>query len=403
MKHTLAIFILLFSLFMLTSCNLVDQAKAKYEEYKNAYEETKDKQERGPKPFTITYQTNESVLSTIISSECSNNQIPKYIYFATPTEASQRIFNAIKNLYSYPSQGILKPFWDARYVNPISEYIKNTNSLDFPNHATLTGLDSRKGLHNITVGTEASKIDTFGGVLQSKCVDGNIVAGTTINLNDAPTQNLTYSGITSTFIYQIPRNSHIKPWKNNKTGNLMMEAYFDDPIYMNFENNIGGSVAYNVYLYNPKIKKFLNYVIGIYATGVAWQKEKAGIRFDPTTNIIHVATVAKKEELSWWSTLSLKSKSIKEIKSNKNAETKDDNQWNNLYRVNIAYLNLLEVLKELKNNPPEEVMGQDFGLNPEDWEINFVGIQYELEEEGGGALLSGSFSRFNVAISKNPF
>ena len=183
----------------------------------------------------------------------------------------------------------------------------------------------------------------------------------------------------------------------------MIEAYFNDPIYMNFENHIGASVSYAIFLYNKRIKKHLSYIIGLYAAGVAWQKEKQGIKFDPTTNIIHVATVAKNN--SWWSELSddPKAKSIKEIKSNKGAKTKDKGRWNDLYRVNIAYQNLLQVLQELKVNPPAAVAGQDFGLSPEDWEVTLVGIQYELEEEGGKALLSGSFSGFHVATSLKPF
>jgi len=393
-------------LFTLSSCELVDKAKAQINHYKNKYEEIRDDidaAKRGPKPFKEEFQTNESVLSTLVSAECSNNQIPKYIYFSTQAEATANIFTAIRNLYSYPPRGIFKPFWDARYINLVSEYINGTDGSHYANHSTLTGLDARTGIRNVTVGTSASQVDPSGGVLQSKCVNGQIVAGTTVNLNDAPTQSLVYGGIASTFIYQIHADNHIKPWKNNKTGNLMMQAYFDKPIYKNFDQNIGGSVAFNVFLYNPKINKHLNFVIGIYAAGVAWTKEKAGIRYDPTTNVIHVATVIKKPEYVWWTSKSPDSKSILEIVNEPSKTTKDDGKWDDFYRTNISYNNLHAVLDELKNNPPVAVVGQDFGLNPEDWEVTLVGIQYEIEEQGGKALLSGSFSGFNVAISTKPF
>ena len=387
-------------LFTFAGCELVDKAKEQIDYYKNKIEEVRDITKRGPKPFEPIFQKDESTLMTIVSPECANNQVPKYIYFATQAEATKNIFTAMKNLYSSPRIGLLKPFWDARYVNPVSEYVKGTDGSHYANHSTLTGLDARTGIQNIIVGTAASQVDPAGGVLQSECINGQLVAGTTVNLNDAPTQSLVYGGIASTFIYQMDTNSHIKPWKSDKTGNLMMQAHFNTAIYKNFEQNIGGSISYALYFYNPHIKKHLSYIITVYAAGIAWQKEKAGIRFDPTTNIIHVATVAKKN--SWWCNLSKKSKPIREIVSDLNAKTQEGN-WNNLYRVNISYRNLLEVLKELKENPPAAVAGQDFGLNPEDWEVTFVGIQFEVEEQGGKALFAGSFSGFNVATSKHSF
>ncbi|NPA29039.1 MAG: hypothetical protein GXO33_02525, partial [Epsilonproteobacteria bacterium] len=54
-------------------------------------------------------------------------------------------------------------------------------------------------------------------------------------------------------------------------------------------------------------------------------------------------------------------------------------------------------------NPPPNVAGQNFGSNPEDWEVLLIGIQYELAEEGGKALLAGSFRGFEAGISRLPF
>lgn len=402
-KHSL--FLVFITLFTLSNCKSIDKVKeeivAEYEEYGNTKEEEAEVKERGPKPFDDTiFQPYENAKTAIISAQCSNNQVPKYIHFGTQSEASHKIFTAIKNLYSYPQQGILKPYWDSRYTNPMGQYISSSTATHYPNHSQLTGLDARSGVRNVTVGTGLSQVDASASVIQSKCVEGKITAGTSLNLHDAPEQVLTYAGIQSTFTYYIHKNNDIFPWKKNITGNLLIQASFDEPIYNNFaSNNIGASVSFNVFLYNSKIKKHLNYVIGVYASGVAWKKEKSGIRFDPTTNVVHVATVIKKT--SWWSTMSPNSKSIKEIAS-KTINTKDDGKWDDLYRTNISYQNLLAVLNELKTNPPAAVAGQDFGLSPEDWKVTLLAVQYELEEKGGKALLSGSFRGFEVSISQLP-
>lgn len=393
-------FILISILFSFQGCKLEDKAKNQYERYKHKYEEYMDKPKRGKRPFRIHFQENEQAKTTIISAQCTANHVPQYIYFPTQEEAHNHIFESLKNLYTSPPSGILKPFWDVRYTNPMTQYISGNTAPHYANHSKLTGLDSRSGVRNITVGTHASQTDLAGSVVQSKCVNGIITAGTTLNLNDAPTQSLQYAGIASTFSYSIHQDTHIYPWKEGASGNLLLQAYYDTPIYRNFAQNIGASLAYNVFLYNRKIKKHLNYVIGIYAVGEAWKKEKAGIRYDPTTNVIHVATVIK--DSSWWSTKSPKSDSIIEILNSPTKTTKDDEKWKHFYRVNIAYNNLLEVLREVKRNPPAEVAGQDFGLRPQDWEITLLAIQYEIEEQGGKALFSGSFSGFEAYITDNP-
>ena len=387
-------------LLLATGCELVDKAKEEYERIKNRYEEYVGNIKRGPRPFEVVFQSDDTTNSTLVSPLCAHNQAVSYIHFTTQQEAQSEIFGAIKNLYSYPPAGVLKPFWDIRYTNPVSTYINGTDGSHYPNHAILTGLDARTGIRNVVTGTGFSQVDPSGIVVQSECVNNLLASGTTLNLFDAPEQSLVYAGIASTFIYQIHPDNHIRPWQSNTEGNLMLQASFDTPIYRNYENNIGGSIAFNVFLYNPKIDKHLNYVIGIYAYGEAWQREKAGIRFDPTTNIVHVATVIKDD--SWWCTKSPKSRSIEEVKSKPNKTTQDDGKWPNFFRVNISYQNLLAALKELAANPPASVAGQNFGLHPEDWEVTLLAVQYELEEQGGKATLSGSFSNFGAYTSRLP-
>jgi len=55
----------------------------------------------------------------------------------------------------------------------------------------------------------------------------------------------------------------------------------------------------------------------------------------------------------------------------------------------------------LKTNPPVGAENTDFGISPEDWEVTSIMVQYELEESGGKALLSGSFRGFNAYISED--
>ena len=388
---------LLISIPFFSSCDLEKKAKREYERIKNQYEEAHS--ERGERPFDIVYQPNEDAKTAIISSKCTENNDVEYVYYQHPTDSHNNYFHDTKNLLSYPEKKQLKPFWDVRYMNPMNKYIYHTYSPQYANHSELTGLDARSGKENMVVGTSASEKDIGGGIIQSKCVDNTIVAGTTISLWDAPSQNLTYGGLASTFTYRVDK-SNIHPWKSNKTGNLVLQAFFKKPLYRNYENNIGGGVSFNFFIYNAKINKTLNFVIGIYAYGGAWIKENAGIKYDPTTNIVHVSSVIKNS--SWWSTISPKSQSIQEITSNHKKKTSDDGRWNNFFRVNVSYQNLLAVLNELKTNPPPEVTGEDFELHPEDWKINTIMLQYELDEDGGKATISGSFSGFEVYLSKNP-
>ena len=396
------ILVFLVLLFIFSGCKLKDKAKREYERLKHQYEEyTGGKDTRGERPFTVIFQKDENAKTSIISSNCNYNNLPQYIYYMIPSTATSQYFNDTKYLLSYPgSAQPLKPFWDMRYVNDVTAYVKGGVHNEYANHAIRTGLDARNGTGNIEIGTHASQTDSGAGVTQSKCVNGLLAAGTTISLWDAPEQAITYAGPQSTFIYRLGSTSGTSPWKKGATGNLMMQAYFDTPIYNNFSENIGGGVYFGFFMRNKRTGKFLNYVIGIYAVGEAWQKEKAGIRYDPTTHTVHIATVIKDD--SWWCTKSPKSREIQEVYNTPDKTSQDDGKWNNFFRVNVSYQNLLAVLRELKQNPPPEAVGVDFGTTPEDWELSSLMIQYELEETGGKAIFSGSFRGFEAYTSQLP-
>ncbi len=387
------------SLFLFTGCELWDKAEEEYERVKEQYEEYRGEgKENEPKPFTVIYQDDPNAKTVIISSNCNYNNPISYVYYETPADTNRALYET-QNLVSSPGN-IQKPFWDIRYVDPVSKYMNGGNYDYYPDHSTYTGLDTRSGINNIAIGTDASKIDAGGGITQSECVNGLLTGGTSINLNNAPVQSIYYGGPQSTFTYQLQSNALTSPWHADGTGNLVLQASFERTLYFNHASNLGGGVNFGLFLRNKRNGQVLNYVIALYAIGDAWIQEKRGILFDPTTQFVHVSTVSS--DSSWWSTKSPVSLSITEVFPTSDREKTDDGQWNDLFRVNIEYKNLQVLLQELAENPPAGVEGQNFGLNPEDWEVTGINIQYELEEEGGAATLSGSFRGFEAYLTQLP-
>jgi hypothetical protein len=403
-KHIYWLFALL-PVLLLNGCDLGDkiekEAKRIYNKVKKKYEEYRGEDEQDqPRPFEVIYQSESGPKSPIILSQCNYNQSVRYVYFSNPSDAGRNFIRSTNGLVSRPGAE-MKPFWDIRYVNPVNAYIRGGDHSEYPDHAQYTGLDIRNGSNNIGIGTAASQVDASGGIAQSKCINGQIAAGALINLNDAPEQYIHYAGPQNTFVYRFDTSSHIAPWKSDGTGNLMLQASFDRPVYINFGGNIGGGVYFNVFMRNKRTGTFLNFVIGIYAAGDAWVKEKRGIQFDPTTNIVHVATVSS--DNSWWSTKSPQSLPLQEITPGNQPSGSNNGQWPEFFRVNISYQNLLVVLQKLSETPPAGAEGRNFGQNPAEWEITTLMIQYELEEEGGKAILAGSFKGFEAYISQYPF
>ena len=332
-----------------------------------------------PPPEPV-FQTSHGIVP-IISSRCADNEEVNYVHYKTIEEAHLNYYLDTINLQSSAPE-ILKPYWDSRYTNNISPIL---SPKDYENY---TGLDTKSGVENISIGTLAARGDSSGSVIQSECINGVITAGTIINLWDAPEQELLYSGPQSTFVYSLTQGT--KPW-NITNGNLMIQANFDKPIYTNYENNHGGGVNFGCFLYNKKLKKNLNFVIGVYAFGNGVTDEVQDMQFDPTTNVVHIGTVIK--DGTRYSTKSPYSKSIQKI-SSQAITTTDDNKWENFYRVNISHQNLYAVLKKINK--------VDYGFSPSDWELSSIMIQYELEESGGKAILAGSFRGFEVYSSELP-
>lgn len=386
------------ALVSLESSEFIKNINKELKKVKYPYQEFRD--QKVHRPFTVVYQTDDKNLITLISSQCRHNNPVQYVYYKTPDDAYTRFLLDTQDLISYSGRDKLKPFWDIRYINPVSKYIDGKTYGNYPNHGTYTGLDTRSGVNNIGIGTIASRGDESGSIVQLECINGILTGGTTINLYDAPEQTIDYAGPQTTFAYRLGETISISPWKSNGTGNLMLQGHFNKPLYKNYEKNIGGGVYIGIFIQNKHHGTFLNFVIGLYAAGNAWLEEKSVIQFDPTTNVVHVATVVSND--SWWSTKSPLSMSIEEVYSHPYKKTRDDQSWNDFYRVNISYKNLLAVLQELKENPPKGAKNKKFDLNPQDWKVTSVMIQYELEEMGGKATLSGSFRDFEVYLSEYP-
>ncbi len=371
--------------------NAVDRAKAKYGELHG------DGGTPEPKPFTVVFQDDPSQKSVLISSLCSVNNGSNYTYYETIFD-TQTALNDAYGFVSFPGNQI--PFWDIRYTNPVSKYINGGTYDYYSDHSEFTGLDVRTGNGNIGIGTEFSKIDAGGSIVQRECIDNILVGGTTVNLNDAPEQSINYGGPQSNFIYQIGKSPLASPWKVDGTGNLVLQGYIAQPLYIKYGENTGGGVGFGLFLKNKSNGTIINYVIGVYAAGESWAQERRGILFDTSSNLVHVATVISDE--SWWSTKSPSSQSITEVTPSPDTKNSNSGQRNNFFRVNIAYQNFHALLQELSQNPPVGGTGQNYGQNPEDWEVISIMISYELEESGGKALLSGSFKGFEAYISVNP-
>ncbi len=316
---------------------------------------------KSPKTQHFEFKTNQK-LTCIISSTKTANTEPKFIYFKTPGQTSNINYSATK----------LKPYWDIRYINEVQKFTSKIQ-----NYGEYTGLFPGEGKY-YNIGTAASRYDNSACIVQTKITD-TIAGGCTINLYDTPQQNINYGGPQISYLYQFRLNSEddaLFPWKLNN--NLIIQGTFNKVSYVNFGDNPGGGISFNLFLYNKKRNKRMNYVIGVYSFGNGWVDEKE-IMFDPTTNTTHIPSVVK--DGTKFTTKSPYSAEVKKIN-----ETRDE-----FFRVNISRDNLICVLNNLSD--------KGFGVNPSEWSISLIGIQSELEEQGK-ARVSFSFENFEVYSSK---
>jgi hypothetical protein len=358
-------------------------------------------QDSGQTSKSVTFEDENASKRAVVTANCQYNDTVAFRYFASSHDAETKYWSKTSNLLSEPGSGkALKPFWDLRYVNSGELLVKDAKKLDFANHSIYTGLDAREGDKNIEAGVDSAQAFADASVVQAKCIDGTLAGGSLLNLLDSTKTTITYGGPHSTFMYRIKDSTSILPWQGDHKGNLLIQGNFDHPIYAKYSNNLGGNVNIGLYLQNQKNGMQMNYIITLYAAGGAWSQEQQDLKYDPTTKIAHIATTVATGNR--WSTKSPKSKSTQHIESDTSATQERLNQWDDFYRVNISYQDLMNVLEELKNNPPKELIGSDFGTNPADWKLKSIYLQYELEESGGDALLAGSFKGFEAYTTTLP-
>ena len=186
------------------------------------------------------------------------------------------------------------------------------------------------------------------------------------------TSTVNFGGPQSTLIHRFTDRNF--PWQNN--GNLMMQVEFTDENYQNFNTNIGGTISFNLFVRNSITDERLNYVIAIYAYGQAWKEEQPDILFDDSNNTSFVGTLVKPN--TKYATMSNISSQLNDKKG--------------FFRANISSQNLYNALesKGVSN------------INLNEWYVSFIGIQFEIEEEGGDASLSGNFKNFSSYITTSP-
>ena len=196
----------------------------------------------------------------------------------------------------------------------------------------------------------------------------NLKFGATIDLHKWYA-DVDFGGPQSTLIYKLDKYN-IFPWKTGN--NLAIQLKMTTPYFKNFEGKTGGNIAINFFIIDQKTNKRLNYVISLYTLGVARDYETKDVLYDPSTNTNFISTHIKKGNL--YTTIS-------DWSSPTNAISKNPGEPN-FFRVNITKENLLRIVD-----------------NPEDYKVTFIGIQYEIEEELGKAVVSSEFSGFSAYIT----
>ena len=187
-----------------------------------------------------------------------------------------------------------------------------------------------------------------------------------------------FGGPQSTIIYRPKQKDY--PWVNNQ--NLMMQVEFTGLSYQNFNTNLGGNVSFNFFIANRVTKERINYVISVYALNNGWREEQKDILWDPSTQTNFVSTVVNKG--TKYSTIS-------------NISSVIDTQQG-FFRVNVSSEDLTEVILKINEQSQKNSSVTDLY----NWYVDFISIQFELEEEGGDARLTGSFKNFEAYITTSP-
>lgn len=348
----------------------------------------------------MTYTVYASGFTPIISPACAYNAPVSYLSYTSTSEANQNFYNDVsrRNLFSNPNIA-LKPIWDSRSQNTMSSLSQGGGQ----DAEIYTGLNSKYGKQNSAYGTNASEQDPSGSIMQSKCVNGELAGGTIINLWDAPTVSIKDGGIANTFGYMLD-NASVYPWKSNGIGNIMIQAAFNMPVYNVSNNNEGGNVNFNLYMYNESANQHLNYIITIFGYRNGYNINNNGPqRIDSQTNIMFVSSNIK-SNLNKYVTPSRYSNETMKVSGSAHITNSNSDNWPYFFRTNISYRNLQNTLNEINAHRSRE---NRLDNNPAHWKVTYASIQYEIEEGGSHAAnkkasIAGSFTSFGVYSSDYP-
>ena len=323
---------------------------------------------------------------TIVSPYCWNNQDIEYLYYKTPTD-TDRLPNDLhsRGLFTDPHSNTFKPMWDLRYVNPSSSLF------DAPNHASYTGLDTRYGNRASAFGTNISRWYNAGSIVQTECVNGLLAGGTMVNLWDTVDQSIgekETGGPQATFKYRIIGN--IRPWNNGK--NLRIQANFDRPIYTKSSGNIGGNISFVASLqniHNPALQFY--YVMPVWGYSNGYGREQY-IGHDNNLYFASAPFISTEDDGTRYAIASQYSNQTFRVTASNNVNpTSDDGIWPHFFRVNVPYKSFQKALNDIGHSS-----------KPEDWRVIMLGIQFEIEEDGGKGSIAGSFLGYSAAITDSP-
>lgn len=303
----------------------------------------------------------------LVSSLCSTNQEQEPLYFGSPPPLGTVIYKRL----SVPMNGnaIMAPYWDVRYTKPISRLDKplaTTPVTTYANHLPYSGINSSSYAVAPAWGTEASKSDASGSLVQTKCINGYLAASAAVNGWDS-VPVITFGGPAATWTYQFTAglagiNTAAAPWHPDGTGNLMLQGLFTRPYHHSADNLGGAEVNLNVFLadkYFPS--KTINFVISVFrSNGIL--SEGSAIAPDPTTGAAWVSTLI--QDQTQWVTASPYSYRTMSM----TGTTSSSEMWPYFYRVNITYANLMAVLRSAKT----------LGVKPENWVVTNVAVQTEI-------------------------
>jgi len=322
----------------------------------------------------------------IVSPYCWNNQDIEYLYYRTPADADREHYNNLYNrgLFTNPYSNTFKPMWDLRYVNPSSSLF------DAANHANYTGLDTRDGYRASAFGTSISRWNNAGSIVQTKCVNGILTGGVMVNLWDAVDQSIeeVKGGPQASLMYHF--SGDVRPWVNGKS--LRLQANFDRPIYTKSPGNMGGNISFVATIqniYDPK-KQFY-YVMPVWSYGKGYTRNQSWQNDGNLPFVVAPFTSTHNDGTRYAIAYKYSNQTFEVTPNTRPNPTSDDGKWPHFFRAYVPYRSLQKALSD-----------RGYNSRPEDWKVIMLGIQYEIEENGGKGSIAGSFYGFRADITDDP-